>query len=435
MTDRLANEAWSIQAELFDSYRTLMGEGYRASLDLMSRNLPINILNFPTGTKCGSWTIPREWTVREAWVKDPAGNLLVDFNQSTFHIWQYSTPFSGWVKHEDLMAHMAIGNGNGIPLVVTYYKERFGFSISERQKALFCHQDYEVFVDSDFRDGNLLIGEVFLPGTREDEIVIDAVLSCSQLANNLSGVSAAYYLARLLMGMERNYSYRILFTPETIGPIAYYHHHRENAKKAVGGVTLMNLGDQQDLQYKGSRAGNTVVDQAMRYVLRSKWDNPKLLDYEVMTATCGNEKAYNSLGMEIDIGALRRSVPCSYPEYDTSLDTMGFISQNQFREALVVLKEVLQTIEVNEYWEHQFEGEPFLTGYGLLPSIESDVDRIPYDYLMGFTDGKHSVVDLAEMSNIPVSKFQEPIRLMAEKGLIRKCFGPEPSAPPGSHRR
>ena len=70
--------------------------------------------------------------------------------------------------------------------------------------------------------------------------------------------------------------------------------------------------------------------------------------------------------------------------------------------------------------QHAFDGEPFLTGYGLYPNIERECDRLPWDYLMGFADGEHSLVEIADRAGVPVTDFDEPVRLMVAHGLLKE---------------
>jgi len=396
-----------------------MGDGYEQSLDYIDQVVPISTVHkIPSGTKVGSWTVPQAWSVKEAWIATPDGEKIINFDKSPHCLWQYSTSTDEVISHSELMERLAVGQGNNIPLVVTYYKKRWGFSISEEQKKLFTDREYRVYVDVGFHNSDLNIGEITIPGSSPKEVVIDAVLSCCSLANNISGVVAAVYVAKLLMEYSNlNYTYRILFTPETIGPIALHHTGVVESSKVVGGFNLINLADNANIQYKSSRY-STLVDQAIAYELERRSDDFQLKEYDVRTGTCGNEKAYNSLGIEIPLGALRRSELCSYPEYDTSGDNMNYISQQQFYKSLDLLEGIIDSIESNLLYKHEFEGEPFLTGYGLFPKIESDRDRIPYDYLMGFTDGKNTLIDLANRSGLDLEDFKEPVRLMMEKDLL-----------------
>ena len=126
----------------------------------------------------------------------------------------------------------------------------------------------------------------------------------------------------------------------------------------------------------------------------------------------------NSLGLKIPIGSLHRSPLGSYPEYDTDQDNLGLIDEDTMFESLRVCWGAIQTLERSKLYKHKFEGEPFLTGYGLYPKIKKDIDRIPYDYLMGFTDGDMSLIDIAEKAGISITDFDQAVYQMLDKGLI-----------------
>lgn len=415
--------SWRLLEKLFPIYRTIMGDGFKRSLEIIQKIVPLRILKFKSGQKCGSWTIPQEWQVKEASITDGRGKRVVDFAVNPMHLWQYSRAFEGKVSREELRSHIAISEQapEAIPLGVSFYSRNWGFSVTKKQWEALLDADYTVKIDTSFKNGQLTIGELFLPGQKKEEVLIDAVLSCSSLANNLSGVVAAVCLAKMLSSIKkRRYSYRFLFTPETIGPIAYYYNRKAEVKKIVGGYTLVNLADKNHFHYKKSRPGDTVCDQAMAHSLRFFGEKNSIGEYDVLTGTCGNEKAYNSLGIEIPVGSLRRSPLGSYPEYDTSADNLSFVDAAKLFSSLQVLWGAIQSLERNFLYEHRFEGEPFLTGYGLFPKIKSDIDRIPYDYLMGFTTGRTSLLEIAERASLPVTCFDEPVRLMMEKGLLKR---------------
>jgi aminopeptidase-like protein len=418
-------KAWALLEKLFPIYRTLMGEGYERSLDIISEIIPLRILAYPSGSKCGSWLIPQEWEIRDAFILDEAGNKIVDFKKSPFHIWQYSIPFHGKIHKDELMSRLrtASGRKDAIPLVVTYYNRNWGFSVSAEQLEKMTNEIYEVYIGSSFKDGYLKIGEFFLPGQKREEIIIDAVLSCASLANNLSGVVVAVMLADLIKNSkDRIYSYRFLFTPETIGPIALHYLYPNFGKNVIGAYNLANLGDSGDFNYKKSRQGNTISDKAMIHTLKISGKRFHLQEYDVMSGTCGNEKAYNSLGVELPLGALRRSPLNSYPEYDTSKDDLAFVNADSLFESLRICHGAFQAIERSIKYKHQFEGEPFLTGYGLFPKFSCEKERVPYDYLMAFTTGELTLVDIAEKAGLAVTDFDDAVRLMEEKGLISRVL-------------
>lgn len=420
----MKDEFWDLMVRLFPVNRSILGSEYQESLEEIAKILPIQILNYPSGSQCGSWIVPQEWVVREAFIADARGNRIVNFEENKLYICQYSRPFIGRVSREELLKHLLVHPSlpEAIPARATFYRDDWFFCVSQREQANLNEEYYDVTVDSTLHDGVLRIGEVYLPGESEQEVLFDAVLSCSSLANNFSGVIVAVFLTKLLLSKEtRRWSYRLLLTPETIGPIAIHYLSPGRLAKVIGGYTFVNLADRSDtFHYKKSRAGNTVADVAMAHALRHFGKKYSVEEYDVKTGTCGNEKAYNSLGIELPIGAIRRSIPGSYPEYDTSQDDLTFVDKDSLFESFQLLWGVVETLERSRVFRHTFVGEPFLTRYGLLPKIANERERIPWDYLMGFTTGDLSTVEIAEKAGLPVIEFDEAVRLMLLHGLIRE---------------
>lgn len=430
MTDMLhvpaefKGEAWALLERLFPIYRSIAGTGYRQSLEVIGETLPIQVLEIPSGHSCGSWAVPKEWDVREAYLVDPRGQRLADFRKNTFHICQYSRPFTGKLTLQALLEHVRTHPtlSDAVPLDVAFYRDYWGFCLSRRQKEALAEGEYEVVVDTTLYDGALRIGEFYLPGETHKEILLDAVLSCPSLANNLSGVVVALFVMKMLASKRnRHWSYRLLLTPETIGPIAMHFHFGSHLKNVVGGWTLVNLADRSDtFHYRRSRPGMTVADTAIAHTLRHSGWNYLLEDYDVKTGTCGNEKAYNSLGIEVAVGSLRRSHLGAYPEYDTSLDDLSFVSPDNLFESLRLAWGAVETLERNRVFKHTFEGEPFLTGYGLYPKIADEKRRLAWDYLMAFTTGQLSTVEIADRAGLPVTQLDEAVGSMVAAGLIEE---------------
>jgi aminopeptidase-like protein len=422
-------EYWNLLREIQEVPRTIMGEGFHKSLEILGKKIPIEILTIPTGTQCGSWTIPEEWSVTQATLKSVKNQkVLVDGKKDQFRLWQYSTSFGGVIERDTLInEHLRWLDHceKGVPWIITPYKKRWGFSVSKEFLSSLTEKEYEVDIKTEFRPGNLEIGVATLEGKSSKTILIDAILGLGPLANNLSGVVAAVALYDFLASLpNRKYTYRFLFTPETIGPIALLYCHTHIYDSVVGGINLQNLADKgKHLSLKYSRPGTTPVDRALKHIVEY-WKSdlttavPLIEPYHVMASNSGNEKAYNSLGLDIPMTSFRRTQLGEYPEYDTHLDDMNWVSEPHFIDSLRALAAGFDALELNTIPVHTFKGEPFLTGYGLFPKIEKDVDRIPYNFLMAFSDGKHDLIDIAESAKISVGKFREALTLMVEKGLL-----------------
>ena len=88
----VGRELHALMRELFPIPRSLTGDGVRATLGDPGRDIPLEVVELPTGTQVFDWTLPREWNVREAWVEGPDGTRVIDVADSPLHLLGYSTP-------------------------------------------------------------------------------------------------------------------------------------------------------------------------------------------------------------------------------------------------------------------------------------------------------------------------------------------------------
>src|SRR5271154_4802777 len=222
----LGKELHAFAVQLYPICRSITGEGIRRTLDLIGERIPLRKFDVPTGTRVFDWTVPKEWNIQDAYIKDSAGKRVVDFQKSNLHVLNYSTPIRANMTLRDLKSHLFTipEQPDWIPYRTSYYKEDWGFCLSHNQLAAMPDGDYEVCIDSTLADGNLTYGEYLLPGRSSDEILISCHACHPSLANdNLSGLTVATALARGIAerGSDRHYSYRFLFLPGTIGSITW----------------------------------------------------------------------------------------------------------------------------------------------------------------------------------------------------------------------
>src|SRR5580693_6509142 len=86
------SELHRFAAELFPICRSITGSGIRQTLALIRERISLETFNVPTGTNVFDWTVPREWNIRDAYIKGPDGNRVVDFQQCNLHVVNYSAP-------------------------------------------------------------------------------------------------------------------------------------------------------------------------------------------------------------------------------------------------------------------------------------------------------------------------------------------------------
>lgn len=160
--------------DLFPIARSLTGPGLRSTLDYFQRlNPEFNILSFPSGMEVFDWSIPKEWEIIDGWIEHESGQRFCEFRKNNLHILGYSTPIDRWLTREEMFEHLYTQKDlpDSIPYVTSYYRERWGFCISENEKNRMPPGQYRVFINSRIFDGELNIGEAILPGQSKEEIL------------------------------------------------------------------------------------------------------------------------------------------------------------------------------------------------------------------------------------------------------------------------
>jgi aminopeptidase-like protein len=409
-------------AELYPICRSITGEGIRRTLALLGERVPLKTVEVPSGTPVFDWTVPKEWNIRDAYIRPAGGARVVDFQQCNLHVMNYSSPVHATMPLSELRPHLfTLPERPGwIPYRTSYYKENWGFCLSQNQLLALEEGDYEVSIDSTLADGNLTYGECYLPGRSTDEVLISCHACHPSLANdNLSGVVVAAFLAQLLSERERRYSYRFLFIPGTIGAITWLARNRETAGRIRHGLVLTCIGDAGGFHYKKSRRGDAEIDLAAAHVLRHCGESGEILDFSPYGY---DERQYCSPGFNLPVGCLMRSVWGAFPEYHTSADNLEFIQPLQLARSLRVCAAILNVLEENRrYCNQNPYCEPQLGRRGLYRSSGGeaiDAEISARLWVLNQSDGGHSLLDIAERSGIPFSAIGEAAELLSQNGLL-----------------
>jgi len=147
----LGKEMHELCHKLFPICRSITGNGFRQSLDILREHVPnLKVIEVPTGTKCFDWEVPKEWNIKDAYIVAPDGKKICDFKQSNLHVLGYSTPINKVISLDELKEHLYSlpDQPDAIPYVTSYYKVGWGFCITQKERELVTSGEYQVFIDS-----------------------------------------------------------------------------------------------------------------------------------------------------------------------------------------------------------------------------------------------------------------------------------------------
>ncbi|OIQ50054.1 hypothetical protein BerOc1_01984 [Pseudodesulfovibrio hydrargyri] len=414
---------------LFPLHRALVGPGAQQTLEAIRETLPIEVSEYPSGGKAFDWTIPKGFSVNEAWVEGPDGRRVIDYADCLYHVWNYSQPFSGTLSLDELKAKVRTEPAlpDAVPWRFSYYREDWGLCASQNLMDSLEEGDYRVHIDTELSPDALRIGEYFLPGESDREILITCYICHPLGANdNLSGTVLGVELFKLLRQLpRRRYSYRLAIWPEGIGSIAYLANNPERIKRTLGGYVLTCCGDPGTLHYKHSIEEGSLFDRAALHALEHCGQ-----PYEIMPFAFhrGSDEAYLSgPGFKLPMGSIMHTPYGQFPEYHTSADDLDFVTDEALLGTLQVYWNALMAIEANRVYAPTYQTLPFLSGHGVYPYDLGAGDGSlmvmaadAYYHLMGFADGQVDLLSIAERTETPMELFARPVEAFLRVGLLRE---------------
>lgn len=419
------DEMFALAAELYPLCRSITGYGSRATFERLAKEIPLEIHEIPSGTQVFDWTVPEEWNIREAWIKDPEGRKVVDFANHNLHVVGYSMPVSEKLPLSELRAHLFSlpDQPDLIPYRTSYYKRTWGFCLAHRDSGRLEEGEYEVFIDSTLTQGNLTLGELHIPGETGEEVLISCHTCHPSLANdNLSGISVGVALAKHLAAEPRRLSYRFLFIPGTIGSITWLALNQEVIPRIKHGLVLTCAGDAGPVTYKKTRHGNAMIDRAMQHVLEAAGAEHHIEDFHPYGY---DERQYGSPGINLPVGCLMRSPHGTFPEYHTSADNLSFIKPASLADTLTKAIGAIEVLEHNTtYLNLKPMCEPRLGKYGLYGGgggqRVGEFSELALLWVLNQSDGSNDLLSIAERSGMSFRKILIAATLLEQAGLLRK---------------
>ena len=413
----------ALAERLFPLFRSITGDGLRESLRVISEKIPIEIKAVPSGTKVFDWSVPQEWKVREAWIRDSHGNDVVNFHDHNLHLVSYSRPVRQRMSLPELLPHLHSNPKmpDAIPYRTGYYNEDWGFCLTQNALDQLPDGEYDVCVDTELFDGQLNYGELLIPGISDEEVLISCHCCHPSMANdNLSGMVVATELASRLLDQPLRYSYRFLFVPGTIGSIAWLASNQSLIPRIACGLVLACVGDPGPLTYKRTKKQNSLIDRAVELVFRSSCRDATIREFMPYGY---DERQYGSPGINLPVGCLSRSSYGTFPEYHTSADDMSFITAEAMQDSLEKLERVMFAVDQNtRHLNLKPMAEPMLGKYGLYDKTggaKSDgFDELALLWVLGYSDGSNDLLAISEISGIDFEVVLQAAQRLTEVGLL-----------------
>ena len=445
---KVQDESYSLMEDLYPICRSITGNGVRKTLKILKKKINLKIFEIPSGTKAFDWNVPLEWNIRDAYVKNLKGERIIDFKKSNIHVLNYSIPINKKVTQKELIHHLHTlpNKPNSIPYTTSYYKKNWGFCVAHSQLKSINDDHYYVKIDSSLKQGSLTYGEFYKKGKTSKEILISTYVCHPSLCNdNLSGIVISTLLAKIISKIDTYFSYRFLFIPETIGAITWLSKNEKKLSKIKGGLVITCAGDSGNFTYKKTKHGNSYLDKVVIEVFKKSKRKTRVKDFFPYGS---DERQFSSPGINLPIGVFMRTPYYEFKQYHTADDDLNFVKKSALNESLIMLLKIISNLDAKKITEEENERE-IISDYkpntflNLNPKCEPQLGRrnlyreisnsrfvdkknsqnlieISIFWILSFSDGSHSLKDIAKKSNLPLKLLEKSSKLLIKKHLLKR---------------
>jgi len=373
MPPSVESELAAYLPRLFPMRRSITGQANRDTLAILSEIVPLEVQEIPSGQEVFDWTVPQEWSVREAWIENSNGVRIVDFEINALHLVGYSIPVDAELSWEELQPHLHRHHElpDAIPYRTSYYTLDWGFCVTHDQYDQLQNTDgkFRVRVDSEHFAGSLTYGEILIPGRSSREILISCYICHPYMANDgVSGMLLTAFLARYISGLtSRNWSYRIIFVPETIGAISYLHRNKEAMVAVEAGLEITTVGGPGGFGFKRTWDDAHWLNDVIEETLAGRDIPYKEYPFDIHGA---DERQFSSQGFRINVGTICQDRYYEYPEYHSSADNLELVTAGAIAASLDVYHDVINSLENLEFFVNKNpHGEVMLSKHNLYPTV------------------------------------------------------------------
>jgi aminopeptidase-like protein len=429
-----------ILSALANRNRNIVSDEFEQSLDYLKKYIDLKVHKYETGMECWTWNIPPKWRIKDAYIKN-RDTIIVSFKDCPLHVMSYSMPIKQIMKGEDLLRHVYVHNKlpDAIPYKTTYYKPDWGFCLMHEQRdKIKSNEVYEVVIDSEFIDDYLSVGEYTVKGKSDEHIFFLSHLDHPlQVNDGLIGCAVNTALAKLLEGQDLYYNYTFLFTPESIGSIAFLSQNEALIPKIRYAIYIEMVGLNNPFILQRSYRGTELINEYAQYII-SKFQG-ETESYPYLSVIGNDEKVFNAPGVDVPGISITRVDSAKiwkaqvnnhgkdivsvydlyYPEYHTHMDDINTVSFEKVNETIRLLYDMCQLFEADYIPLRKFKGPVFFSKYDLWTDGHvKKIDNIMQ--LMYFLEGNLTVFQIAKELHMDFYELLDILEKFYNNGLIEK---------------
>jgi len=408
--------------------RHIISDDFNRTLNVINERIPLIYHKYPTGKQYFDWIVPKKWIIRDAYILDENGNKVLDWKKNPLHVISGSLPVDRIVSKEELFKKLYVSEKypDLIPYIFKFYELDWGFCISKNEKDKLQGNRFKIFIDSEYVDDYMYLGEHIIKGETDRCIILMAHIDHpAQVNDDLAGAAVLLKLAEEFKNIKPYYTLKFQFVPERIGSIAYLSDNYNNIKNIIGAIFVEMPGTSNYplvLQY--SKFKESMIDRVFRHVLKKS-------DEEVKFANCfehviNEDGVYNGPDIDIPCISLSRSKVLEvgdwyhFPYYHTSGDDLDNINFKQMEKFLHVIRNALFILNADKIIYKNYKYVPHLSRHGLWvdPKINPELSTNIYKILYVMDNGK-TIFDICEEENLNFKEVYDFMIKLKEKDLIK----------------
>lgn len=407
--------------------RTIVSSDIATIMDDVEKTTGLDVkrYRYHTGEDHGTWIVPPKWDIKDAWLKDRGGNIIASYSEHPLFVSPYSKPVHLTLTKKELMAHTVSEPKQPDAFAFNWRYaadarlrlKDWGISLPLNRLSKLDEGPFELYIDVDISDDDMLVGEIVVPGKSEDTILFIAnYCHPGQVNDSFSGLAMFMKVMHVLAQREQcRYTYKLLILQETIGSAIHIAADPARLRRVKGAVFSEMVAWGKDWFIKKSRKGDSLMDLLAEECCK-KFPHFKTSDFFSLVGN--DEYIFDSVQVGIPTLSLQK-----YPfdEYHTSNDEPSRIVDADLMHASEVMLHMIDVLEKDAVYEFTVPVPFWMTRYDLYSDDQYEPDsfarnlKIVYHYL----DGEKSILEIAGLVDSPFEAIYSYIKKMETNGLVK----------------